>query len=91
MAKITIEELYRGEKYDIMSAVTTAQGTAEAGSQESRGTGRNAHGQAEGNARKVRGMHERDAQHHRARCVLIRIPTRSAADGRSLPSADRGR
>jgi len=36
---------------------------------------------AEGNARKVRGLHERDAQHHRARCILLRLPTRCAADG----------
>ena len=59
----------------------TTKGTAEAGRPEPRGTGRHAYGQAERNAGEIRGLHERDAQHYRARRLLLRLPTRSAADG----------
>ena len=58
-----------------------AEGTLKIGRPEPRESGRNTHGQAKGNAGKIRGLHERDAQYHRARCLLLRIPTRSAADG----------
>ena len=30
---------------------------------------------------KFEGLHERNAQHHRERCLLLWFPTRSAADG----------
>lgn len=65
----------------------TAQGTAEADCPEPRGAGRHAYWQAERNIGEIRGMHERDAQHHRARRFLLRLQTRSATDGWILPSA----
>lgn len=85
----TLDELWYGNVSPLRAMHSwrqAAQGTAEAGCPESRGTGWHAHGQAEGNAGEVWGLHEWDAQHHRARYLLLRLLTWSTADGWILSS-----